>query len=151
MNTACSHDNYFCPWDAREAVIGNLASMRKAGIKVVVGTDSGIGHCHFERYADGLFAMADAGFSNRQIISAATEKAAEVCRLQGVTGKLAPGLAADLAAFAGNPLDDLHAFWSPRYVMARGEEYRQEPIPPLEDLTEVKGQILKILREGAGV
>jgi imidazolonepropionase-like amidohydrolase len=151
MNTACTHDNYFCPWDAREAVIGNLAAMRKAGIKVVVGTDAGIGHCRFERYHDGLCAMADAGFTNREIIASATDKAAEVCRLQGLTGKLEVGLEADLAAFAGNPLEDIRAFTRPRFVMARGAEYQQQPIAPLEDLTEIKVRIIELLRTSAGV
>lgn len=151
MNTACSHDNYFCPWDAREAVIDVLASLRKAGVNIVVGTDSGIGHCHFERYADGLLAMADAGFSNREIIAAATERAAKICGLEGVTGRIEKGLVADLAAFAGNPLEDLKSFECPRFVLARGEEYQQQPIPPREDLTEIKGQVLKMLRGGAGI
>jgi imidazolonepropionase-like amidohydrolase len=57
MNTACIHENYFCPWDAREAVLNVLGSLREAGVNIVVGTDAGIGHCYFERYADGLFAM----------------------------------------------------------------------------------------------
>ncbi|KAL1859081.1 hypothetical protein VTK73DRAFT_7600 [Phialemonium thermophilum] len=151
MNTACTHDNYFCPWDAREAVIGNLGAMRRAGITVVVGTDAGIGHCRFERYQDGLLAMADAGFSNREIIAAATDRAAEVCRLQDVTGRLEAGLAADLAAFEGDPLQDIQAFARPRFVMARGEEYRQQAIEPLQDLTEIKVQIMELLRKGAGV
>ena len=128
-----------------------LGSLRKAGVNVVVGTDAGIGHCHFERYADGLFAMADAGFSNREVIAAATEKAAQVCQLERVTGNLVKGLAADLAAFAGNPLEDLKAFESPRFVMTRGEEYQQQPIPPLEDLSEIKDQVIKMLRDGAGI
>jgi len=43
MNTACLKEDYFCPWDARERVVGNLARLRQAGAKMIVGTDNGIG------------------------------------------------------------------------------------------------------------
>ncbi|KAJ5113989.1 hypothetical protein N7456_002523 [Penicillium angulare] len=151
MNTACTHDNFFCPWDERQAIINNLSAVREAGIQVAVGTDAGIGHCHFERYADGLSAMADAGFTNQDIIASATERAAKICGLDKVTGKIAVGFAADLAAFGGNPAQDWRAFTDPRFVMARGEIYEQQAIAPLEDLSEIKGNVMELLRRSAGV
>ena len=75
------------------------------------------GLCNFERYADGLSVLVDAGYTLREIIASATYKAAEVCRIDKETGRLYAGMAADLAAFEGNPLDNVQAFFKPRFVM----------------------------------
>ncbi|KAK7043869.1 hypothetical protein VNI00_008035 [Paramarasmius palmivorus] len=151
MNTACLEKDYFCPWDAREHVIGNLSRLRETGAKMIVGTDNGIGLCHFERYADGLSALVDAGYTLREIISSATCVAAEVCGLANETGKLLPNMAADLAAFGGNPLDDVQAFYRPRFVMARGREHNLTPIPPPADNSAMAAHIQRTLRAGAGL
>lgn len=94
------------------------------GIRIMVETDAGIGFCPFERYADGLTVLADAGYTPREIIAAATDMAAKECGLSEETGKLEPGYAADLAAFSGNPLQDIRAFAEPRFVMAGGREHK---------------------------
>ncbi|KAG7090068.1 hypothetical protein E1B28_011685 [Marasmius oreades] len=150
MNTACLKKDYFCPWDAREQVVGNLSQLRQAGAKMVVGTDNGIGLCNFERYADGLSVLMDAGYTLREIIASATYKAAEVCRIDHETGRLKPGMTADLAAFEGNPLDNVQAFFKPRFVMARGREHKLSPIPPPEDNSAMAAYIHRTLRIGAG-
>ncbi|CAI6068537.1 unnamed protein product [Clonostachys chloroleuca] len=151
MNSACIEKHYFCPWDKRAVVVDNWVSLRKANIKIFMGTDSGIGLCRFERYADGLTVMADAGYTNRELIAAATDVAAEVCGLAGETGKLEPGLAADLVAFAGNPLEDLNAFFAPKFVMASGREHKLTPIEPIGDNAEAGALTVKLLRQGAGL
>jgi imidazolonepropionase-like amidohydrolase len=151
MNTACVEHDYFCPWDTRAAVVANLSALRETGVRLIVGTDAGIGFCPFERYADGLTVLADAGYSPREIIAGATVVAAEACGLSGETGKLDSGFAADLAAFAGNPLKDIKAFSEPKFVMARGTEHTLSPIAPLGDVSEAKALTMKILRQGAGL
>lgn len=152
MNTACVEHNYFCPWDSRKAVVSNLTSLRQAGVKMIVGTDAGIPLCHFERYADGLTVLADAGYTNREIIAGATDIAAQVCGLSEETGKLLPGMAADLVAFEGNPLEDILSFWKPVFVMARGKEHDLTPIAPVADgATAAAKEIAERLRKGAGL
>ncbi|KAL2670357.1 hypothetical protein Neosp_014824 [[Neocosmospora] mangrovei] len=127
-------------------------SLRDMGIRIMVGTDAGIGFCPFERYADGLTVLADAGYTPREIIAAATDIAAEECGLSEETGKLEPGYAADLAAFSGNPLEDIRAFLEPRFVMACGREHKElRPIPPVGDVSEAKKMTLQVLRRGAGL
>jgi imidazolonepropionase-like amidohydrolase len=96
---------------------------------MIVGTGSGIGFCPFERYANGLVVLSNAGYTTREIIAGATDVAAEVTGLGNVTGMLVPGLKADLAAFEGNPLRDVRDFGRPVYVMARGREHVLTPIP----------------------
>lgn len=56
--------------------------------------------------------------------------AAAECGLAEVTGQIKAGLAADLAAFAGNPLEDLRSFFKPTFVMARGQRHKLTPIAP---------------------
>lgn len=126
MNTACLADPYFCPWDERDAVLRNLTAMLAAGIEIVAGTDAGIGMVPFERYADGLDVLADAGMSPRQVIAAATWNAARACGLADVTGRLAAGLRADVVAVAGDPTVDLSALHRPRFVMASGRAHHCE-------------------------
>lgn len=132
-------------------VVSNLTSMRNARIKMIVGTDAGIGLCSFERYADGLTVLRDAGYTPREIIAGATDVAAEVCGLDDVTGRIAPGFDADLAAFEGNPFDGVEAFTKPAFVMARGREHKLTPIPPLGDTSAMAALALKTLRKGAGM
>jgi len=98
---------------------------------MIVGTDAGIPLCHFERYADGLTVLADARYTPREIIASATVVAAGVCGLDDETGKLHPGLAADLVAFKGNPLKYFQAFGKPASVMTTGKEHILTPIAPV--------------------
>ena len=143
MNTTCVEDPYFYPWDSRHAVVGNLSLLRQSGAKMIIGTDSGIGFCPFERYADGPIVLSDAGYTTLEIIAGATDVAAEVTGLGNVTGKLVPGLEADLAAFEGNPLLDMRAFGKPVCVMARGREHFLTPIP--------KAKATELIRKNAGL
>ena len=151
MNTACTSHSYFCPWDEREAVVGNLRKMREAGVWLVAGTDAGIGLCRFERYADGLGALVDAGYTALEIAVMATESAAKLCGLENETGQLVPGFCADLAAFYGNPLDNIEDFARPSFVMAQGREHCLKPIAPLGNIKEQADETFKLLRSGAGL
>ncbi|KAK9783682.1 hypothetical protein SCAR479_00241 [Seiridium cardinale] len=119
----------FDPVVAQKLVDGNIA-MREIRIRLVTGTDSGSGLCRFERYAAGLTVLADAGYTSR---------------------RLEAGFAADLATFAGNPLEDVTAYGEPRFVMALGREHGLSPIEPLGDIKEKADLTLKLLREGAGI
>ncbi|KAK0455429.1 uncharacterized protein EV420DRAFT_1644663 [Desarmillaria tabescens] len=152
MNTAClAGENYFCPWDHRAAIVANLASLRALNAKIIMGTDNGIGNCPFERYADGLTALADAGYTPRELLAACTDMAAEACGLSEVTGKLLPGFVADVAAVEGNPVESIEAFTKPRFVLARGKEHKLTPIAPLPaDHKEKIGELMAMLRKGAG-
>jgi imidazolonepropionase-like amidohydrolase len=64
--------------------------------------------------------MAQAGLSALGVIQAATINAAKLCGLDGVTGVIAPGMAADLIAVPGDPTADLRLLGQPTFVMAQG-------------------------------
>lgn len=149
MNSACLPQDYFCPWDERDHVVDNLRAMHRAGIRIVAGTDAGIGLVPFERYADGLAVLADAGMAPREILAAATSVAAQVCRVSDRTGRLAPGLDADLLAVDGDPTLDHRALARPVFVMARGRRHALRPIPGLGDRAAEARRIQQTLRAGA--
>lgn len=150
MNTACKSESYFCPWDTHDAVVGNVRKMHELGLRIVAGTDAGIGFVHFERYHDGLQVLSEAGMDNRAVIGAATARAAEACGLGETTGKLAPGMRADIIAVVGDPTLDLDALARIRFVMAAGREYVPRPIPPFAADPAQLRQVQEVLAAGAG-
>jgi hypothetical protein len=68
-----------------------------------------------------------------------------------VTGRLVPGLDADLAAFEGNPLQDARDFGKPIYVMARGREHVLNPIPEAKATEETARITAELIRKNAGL
>lgn len=150
MNTACRADTYFCPWDDYDSVVGNLKKMYEAGIQIIAGSDAGIGYVFFERFADGLKAMSEAGVSNSDILAAATTTAAEACGLEDVAGAIAPGMRADLVAFSGNPLESIEDCFNPRLVFVGGRRYEPSPIREFAAGKELFEDVQRSLAQGAG-
>ncbi|WP_326565659.1 amidohydrolase family protein [Amycolatopsis rhabdoformis] len=150
MNSACTAAEYFCPWDERSAVLGNLRRLLDLGATVVAGTDAGIPLVDFERYADGLELLAEAGMSPREVLASATDVAASVCGLSGVTGRLEPGLSADVIAVSGNPLEDLTTLRRPRVVLAAGRRHipRAFAVSATDDAE--RARLRRTMTEGAG-
>ena len=75
-----------------------------AGVRVAMGTDSGVGP--HGRNLQELAVMQRCGMSAEQALHAATGSAAQLCGLADRVGRLAPGLAADLVLVRGG-VDDL--------------------------------------------
>jgi imidazolonepropionase-like amidohydrolase len=107
-------------WERRVAQVGEL---HRAGVRLISGGDSGINPAK----PHGILpvAVADlvaAGMSPAAAPASTTGAAADACRLAGRTGRLRPGLAADLLVVDGNPLRDIGALRAVRTVVARGRE-----------------------------
>ena len=83
----------------------SLQKALEAGVKVVAGTDAG-GWGH-PNNAMELECMVDAGMTPMQAVVAATSWAAECLGLEGETGTVQKGKAADLLVIDGNPLNDI--------------------------------------------
>jgi len=62
-------------------------------------------------------------WTNLQAIAAATSAAADCLGLTD-TGRISPGLAADLLAVRGNPAEDIAALRNPTLVMRNGKIVR---------------------------
>ncbi|HSK92735.1 MAG TPA: amidohydrolase family protein [Candidatus Angelobacter sp.] len=91
---------------AREVVETHRASFAKAveaGVKVAMGTDSGVTP-HGENLRE-LALMVDGGMTPMQAIEATTRSAAELMGLEDELGTLEPGKRADFAVVDGDPLD----------------------------------------------
>ncbi len=88
-----------------EAHRGAVARAARAGVKIVMGTDSGVaGHGDNARE---LCLLTDAGLSPMQAIVAATRTAAECLGLADRIGTLQPGKLADVLIVDGDPLAEV--------------------------------------------
>jgi imidazolonepropionase-like amidohydrolase len=107
------------PFAARMGEV--YGQLRRAGVPFVASTDAGIPGVAHHRLPESLAVFAKiAGIRPVDALRAATSEAARALELERVTGRLAPGLAADVLVVDGNPLEDLAALTRPRLVIARG-------------------------------
>lgn len=97
-------------------------------VKMPMGTDAVAG-AHGQNAREMIVRVKDGGQAPMDAIVSATSLAAESMGLAGRVGALAPGLQADLAAVAGDPLQDIEALRRVRFVMKDGKVYRHDPAP----------------------
>jgi imidazolonepropionase-like amidohydrolase len=99
------------PWaveKARKVMADHQDSFRRAveaGVKVAMGTDSGVGP-HGDN-AEEIALMVANGMSPMDALVATTSRAAELLRMQDQIGTVQSGKLADLILVDGNPLDDV--------------------------------------------
>jgi imidazolonepropionase-like amidohydrolase len=92
----------------------------RLGVTIAAGNDAGTPLNPHGSLVPELVLMVQAGMVPREAIRAATSTAARVCGLEGETGRVAPGLAADLLAVGGDPTEKIEALDDVRLVVARG-------------------------------
>jgi imidazolonepropionase-like amidohydrolase len=92
----------------------------RLGVAIAAGTDAGTPLNPHGTMVPELELMVKAGLPPLEAVRAATATAARVLGLEHETGRVAPGLAADLLAVAGNPAERVQALDEVRLVMARG-------------------------------
>jgi imidazolonepropionase-like amidohydrolase len=97
---------------------------RAAGVRIAFGTDTGVSPHGMNAREFQL--LVEAGFTPLQAIQFATINAADHLQLNGTTGRIAPGYAADIIAVDGDPLTDVAVLMSVRFVMARGTVHKSE-------------------------
>ena len=101
----------------------HLESFRMAlrlGVPIAAGTDAGTPLNRHGSMVPELALMVKAGQPPLAVIRAATAAAACALGLEHETGRVAPGLAADLLAVAGDPAVRIEALDEVRLVMAQG-------------------------------
>ena len=101
----------------------NMMQMRKAGVKIAMGTDSGAAN-RFQGYFEHmeLELMVKAGLTPMQAIVAATGDAAACIKRAGAVGTLQPGAWADLAVYAASPALDIKNTKTLESVWVAGEK-----------------------------
>ena len=95
----------------------------KAGVKIALGTDSGVAP-HAQANQEVGLMVTKGGMTPRDALIAATKGGPDLMGLSAETGTLDPGKSADLIAVDGDPLTDPAAVTRVNYVMVMGK-----PIP----------------------
>lgn len=102
----------------------SIQNARRAGVRVAFGTDSGVSR-HGLNAREFQF-LVEGGYTPTQAIRIATVDAADHLQLGDVTGRIAPGYAADIIAVDGDPTQDVTVLMQVPFVMARGTAHRTE-------------------------
>jgi imidazolonepropionase-like amidohydrolase len=103
-----------------EKSLAIVGALHRAGIPIVAGTDQTVPG--FSVYRE-IELYAQAGFTPREAIQAATIVPARVMKLEKQVGTVEAGKRADLIVLNGNPLEDIHNIRSVEYVIANGVMY----------------------------
>jgi imidazolonepropionase-like amidohydrolase len=90
--------------NVRGAGLRSLEIFRQAGVKMAFGTDL-LGEMH--RHQSTEFTIRARVLPAHEVIASATTIAAELLRMEGKLGVVAPGALADLLVVDGNPLTDI--------------------------------------------
>jgi imidazolonepropionase-like amidohydrolase len=109
------------PAESGTDALARLRRLHRAGVPVIMGTDAGVRQVPGRHYSAGLLALHRAGFTAAEVLTAATAAAADALGLAAVTGRLLPGLRADLVALPADPLVDLAATGRPVAIMKAGQ------------------------------
>jgi imidazolonepropionase-like amidohydrolase len=100
----------------RETVI----HARKAGVKIVTGSDSGYSPNSLTRIGQEATHFVEMGFSALEALQSATLVNAEMLRLEKSIGVVEVGYEADLIAVEGNPLENIVTIQDPLLVISNG-------------------------------
>lgn len=114
---------------AREVIevhAGSFARAVAAGVKIAMGTDSGVGP-HGANLGE-LPLMAAGGLSPARVLAATTSSAAQLLGVADDTGTIMAGKRADIVAVAGDPLELASLKQNIRAVWQGGELVRGEAV-----------------------
>lgn len=115
------------------------------GVGIVTGNDIGA-VLPPEAYLWALGQLVAAGLPTREVLVAATSRAAAAVGLAGVTGALLPGYDADLIVVGGDPFEDLDVLHDLRLVLLRGRGFTPDPVEPYEPPSGLGGPPARIIR-----
>lgn len=109
------------PMEMFEGRIGMVSRFREHDVRLVTGTDAGVGPP--KGHGNAWIAVTDlvrGGYPVDEALATATSGAADACDLTGVTGRLAVGHLADLLVVDGDLRTDPAALGRPTRVLVRG-------------------------------
>lgn len=92
----------------KDQMFASIEACRRAGVKIGLGTD--IFGTEYHDYQASEMRFRSEVDQPIDILRSATSINAEIAQLDDVTGRVAPGLSADLILTRHNPLDDLSLF-----------------------------------------
>jgi len=118
--------------EGARALYSRLTWLDRHGVTLVPGTDGGVHNARFDDFAGALELYEWLGFPAPRVIEMATVRAAAALGVDDVTGRIAPGLAADLLVVDGEPDHTLAALRAIRLVVAAGRVHRPGAVPGQE-------------------
>jgi len=132
-----STDTPFTPYHGtKEEMEKNAAQLKSAwrqGVKITFSTDmdyytTGNDMNRGELTINFLLTWKAAGIPNADILKAMTITGYECAQVEKERGPIRPGLAADLIAVRGNPLEDIDALRDVRFVMKDGLVFKRDGV-----------------------
>jgi imidazolonepropionase-like amidohydrolase len=94
---------------------------RSLGVKIATGADNGYTAQTTSRISLECQHYVRMGMSPFEALQAATTVAAELLGVQNTTGKIAPGMEADLILIPGNPLEEIRYLQDVLFTMSNGQ------------------------------
>lgn len=98
----------------------NLRKMKAAGVTIGCGTDSGVPMNYHGTLWREMEILSRLGFSNLEVLQAATLVNARICLMEDKIGTLEPGKYADVVVLKDNPLTTITAYRQPLLVFKDG-------------------------------
>ena len=98
-----------------------LAKCRARGVNIAFGTDAGTPFNYHGKQGYEFELMVSFGFTMTEALTAATLTNSKLLRLSDTIGTLEPGKQSDLAAFDGDPFEDVAAMTRCAFVMRAGK------------------------------
>ena len=92
-----------------------------AGVKIACGTDAGTPFNYHDKTGYELVLMNECGMDPWDALASATVNAAELCGVSDSLGVISEGRRANLAVFASNPAENIHAIMDCRMTVIGGE------------------------------
>jgi imidazolonepropionase-like amidohydrolase len=116
-----------------DRTVAQLKSAWSHGVKVTFSTDmdyyvTGNDMDRGELTINFLLTWKAAGIPNADILKAMTITGYQCARVENERGPIKPGLAADIIAVRGNPLDDIDALRDVRFVMKDGLVFKRDGV-----------------------
>ncbi len=100
-----------------------LRRARKANVKIVLGTDAVAGS-HGRNAEEFIYRVVEGGDKPMDALMSGTSVAAESLGMGDKIGSIGVGMAADLVATEGNPVEDIKAVRKVAFVMKGGKVYK---------------------------